>query len=270
MKTIEKANKTAVHAENFEDIIFEGRNQSYGAYSLRKNYNNHLFLSFLVVVIIANLIAGIPFLHSLMNPPVIKNDPTSINVHTTPTYVSLEQFLPPPPSRVVHTTAIQTTSTNSQPVVVEEVQGEEQMDPTDILKDEIGNIEIPTLINTEPVVSVSNPVDNANKIYTHDQVTTQAMFKDGSVDNFRKWLAKNMYYPLEALDNGIKGTIVIKFAIDKFGKICDIIIVRGLDPAIDQAAIKTLKSSPKWTAATIEGKPVKVSYSLPIAFNIQR
>jgi protein TonB len=269
MKTIEKANKATAQAENLEDIIFEGRNQKYGAYTLRKNYNNNLLLSFLAVFIIANLIAGIPFLHSFMNPPVIKPD-IIISIPCTPfSYTPPEQVMPPqPPPRLAAPPAAKTASENLPPEVVNDPVSS---DPIPTVDENLVHPEppvIPPVIAADPAPTVV--VDDPNKTYDKDEVSTQAMFKDGSVDNFRKWLAKNMYYPTDALDNDVKGTVFLKFTIDKSGKICNITIVRSLHPILDQLAINTLKTSPKWTAATIKGKPVNVSYILPIAFNIQR
>ena len=270
MKTIETANNPAVHAEKLEDIIFEGRNQKYGAYTLRKNYNNHLLFSFLVVFIIGSLIAGIPLLYSFKNPPIIKQ-PEIKTVTVAPAIINVQLLLPPePPARRVTNPVSQHLNTNLEPVVTEETLTNEQLAAVDDILDQVGTIvEDPGLFN-EPFIPVPDTTVNPNPTYTQVQVTTQAKFKNGTVENFRKWLARNIYYPQDALNNDIKGTVLLKFAIDKFGKICDITIVRGLDPIIDQAAINTLKTSPNWTAATIAGQPVKVAYYLPIAFNIQR
>jgi periplasmic protein TonB len=270
MKTIEKANSNAVHAENLEDIIFESRNQKYGAYALRKNYNNHLFLSFLAVFIITSMIAGIPLLHSFNNPPVVKEPERKI-IPDNPIYVYFDPVLPPePPARSVTTSPVPTVNNNAPPVITDEPNIDEPLATTDDLFKQVNPIENQPVVIAQIPLPKGDAFDDPNTTFDKTQVTTQAMFKDGSVDNFRKWLAKNIYYPLDALDNDIKGTVILKFTIDKLGKICDITVIRGLHPLIDQAAITTLKTSPKWTAATIAGKPVKVSYYLPIAFNIQR
>jgi protein TonB len=270
MKTIEKAFNTSVYAENLEDVIFDGRNQKYGAYSLRKNYNNHLILSFLAVVIIAGFIAGIPFLHAFMNPPVIKKGELTHTVVFKPEYYKVEPVLPPPPVKKNPTLAALDISSTLAPKVVEEPVTEDVIVPQIELIEQVGSADIPDIIPIEPVAKIPEVITDPNQTFTSGQVTTQAKFKDGPVDDFRKWLAKNIFYPIDALENDIKGTVFLKFTIDKLGKLCDIVVVRGIDPVIDQAAIDALKNSPKWAAATIGGKPVKVSYCIPIAFDIQR
>jgi protein TonB len=271
MKTIEKANNAAVKAENLEDIVFEGRNQKYGAYKLRKNYNNHLLLSFLAVFIIATLIAGIPLLHFYMNPQIVI-EPKIKPDNKNPKVIIVELILPPEPPAKERTSSL-TPAVNKefQIVVTDDPVTDEPMPITDEPINDITPIDNQPYVITEiPVPIPENKPDINNTTFTDKQVTTQAKFKDGPVDNFRKWLARNLYYPLDAINNDIKGTVLLKFSIDKNGKICDITVVRGLDPIIDRAAMNTLRTSPKWTAATIEGKPVKVAYVLPIAFDIKK
>jgi TonB-dependent SusC/RagA subfamily outer membrane receptor len=47
-------------------------------------------------------------------------------------------------------------------------------------------------------------------------------------------------------------------------------ILRGVHPSIDAEAIRVLRSSPKWEKpATKEGVPVKVSYVVPLNFELR-
>jgi protein TonB len=270
MKTIEKAFNAAVYAENLEDIIFDGRNQKYGAYTLRKNYNNHLLLSLLAVFIVAALSTGIPFINALLNPP-IPIQPKQRKVIVMAEFIEIAPILDLPVAKTKpHQTNHDMVSENT-PIVVEDQVSEEKMMPQD--EPQINNFDataVPVFLPTEPVAAAPEVISDPNPTYTEAQVTEQASFKGGSVDNFRKWLARNIYYPLDALDNEIKGTVFLKFAIDKLGKICDITVVRGIHPVIDQAAIDALERSPKWAAATIGGRPVKITYCIPVAFDIQR
>jgi protein TonB len=269
MKTIEKASNAAVYAENLEDIIFDGRNQKYGAYSLRKNYNNHLLLSLLTVIFIAALATGIPFFRALLNPPVPK--PAKVKtVIFIPDYVTFATVLPPPPIKTTRSVPTSNIASTLAPKVVEELAPEDDIIPQEEPLRQIGPSEIPAIMPFEPIPPKPEVVTDPNPTYNPVQVTEQASFMGGPVDNFRIWLAKNIYYPLDALENEIKGTVFLKFAIDKLGKICDITVLRGIDPIIDQAAIDALKKSPKWAAATIDGKAVKVSYCIPVAFDIQK
>jgi protein TonB len=105
--------------------------------------------------------------------------------------------------------------------------------------------------------------------YDMHEVTEQAMFMGGSVENFRSWLIKRIRYPEEAAINGIKGMVVVKFTVGKDGKICDVVVQKGIHPTIDGAVVKALLSSPEWKPAKKNGKPVNVFYYIPVTFHIQ-
>jgi protein TonB len=265
MKTTAKAETTAVNAKTLEDIIFEGRNQNYGAYSLRKNYNNHLNLSFFIILSLAILVVSLAFLRSRMAPPVIEEPDIPI-FRSTPTQITFQPELPEQQARKAVAPLAQGPDENATPIVTDDPVEEDQiMIPEDKL-DQTGSQVEPTPIPTTiepPVVNIPD-----DKTYNETQVTTQALFAGGSVENFRKWLSKNIHYPEDAISNDVNGKVFLQFTIDKTGNICDIKVLKGIHPVIDQAAIRALKSSPKWTAASKDGQPVRVSYFLPIAFQI--
>src|SRR4051794_19103087 len=50
------------------DIVFEGRNKSYGAYDLRKNYRQRLGKSILIMFSLLLLVIGANFLFSFITP----------------------------------------------------------------------------------------------------------------------------------------------------------------------------------------------------------
>ena len=86
---------------------------------------------------------------------------------------------------------------------------------------------------------------------------------------FRKWVFSKIVYPPIAAENGITGRVFYEFAIDKSGNVCDIKLLRGVDPLLDAEALRVLKMSPKWTPGMQRGKPVKVRYQFPFMFQLQ-
>lgn len=267
MKTTETAVYTAVHANNIDDIIFESRNQSYGAYSLRRNYNNRLSLSLLIVISIALIVVAYLFMYTKMNP-VIEKTPIGISITIDPAIVTFQPELPEPPAKKVVAAPAQSNSSADGPIIIDDNIEENTLLTTEEIIDQIGSIDIPAAIPISLPAPKTPDKEDINITFSKDDVSTQALFLGGTVDNFRKWLSKNIRYPEDAISSDVKGTVVLKFTIDKSGKICDISVLRGIHPAVDEAVIKALSQSPKWTAATIEGKPVRVSYFLPIAFCI--
>lgn len=85
---------------------------------------------------------------------------------------------------------------------------------------------------------------------------------------FRKYIAQNLRYPVSATKIGTEGRVIIQFAIDKDGKVVDAVVVRSVDPALDEEAVRVVMSSPDWTPGKQRGKAVKVLFTFPINFII--
>ena len=83
-----------------------------------------------------------------------------------------------------------------------------------------------------------------------------------------KFIQKNFYYPEEAQENKIQGKVFIRFVIEKDGSI-EIVTVRGPHKILEDAARNMFKKLPKLIPGTQRGKPVRVSYSVPIMFKLQ-
>ncbi len=86
--------------------------------------------------------------------------------------------------------------------------------------------------------------------------------------NVTKWIAKNVKYPQLAQENGIQGKVFIKFVIEKDGSITDVQVSRGVDASLDREAVRVIKAMPKWKPGKQRGKAVRVSYTLPINFQL--
>ncbi|MDY4042436.1 MAG: energy transducer TonB [Marinifilaceae bacterium] len=84
-----------------------------------------------------------------------------------------------------------------------------------------------------------------------------------------KWLAKNTRYPMIAQENGIQGKVFVQFVIEKDGSITNVKVLRPVDPSLDKEAIRVVSSMPKWKPGKQRGKAVRVSYTVPINFQLQ-
>lgn len=91
-------------------------------------------------------------------------------------------------------------------------------------------------------------------------------FKGGSPNDFALWVTKHVKYPKYAKEIGIEGTVKVHFVIDKKGKISEAHVHEGVHPALDQEAVRVVLKSPKWKPAKKDGRPVKVSYTIPVMF----
>lgn len=94
-------------------------------------------------------------------------------------------------------------------------------------------------------------------------------FQGKSSNAFRTYIHKNLNYPAIAQENGVSGRVFVQFDITKQGYVTNVTVVRGVDPSLDKEAVRVIKSSPRWTPGKQRGKPVKVRFTFPIAFQLQ-
>ena len=90
----------------------------------------------------------------------------------------------------------------------------------------------------------------------------------GGLTGIRNFLSMNIKYPSEALERRITGKVYVNFVIDEEGKVGNIKILKGVHFSLDEEAIRVVGLMPKWEPGRMDGKPVKVAYTVPISFNM--
>lgn len=83
-----------------------------------------------------------------------------------------------------------------------------------------------------------------------------------------KFIADNTKYPEIAKENGIQGRVFVQFVISETGQVTSVRIARGVDPYLDQEALRVVKMIPPWKPGKQRGKPVPVNYIVPINFKL--
>ena len=98
-------------------------------------------------------------------------------------------------------------------------------------------------------------------------------FRGGGLPEFRNWVQKEVKYPQIALENGIQGIVVVRFVVGPDGKMTNFKVLQSPDKTLSDATIEVLKKANEmkkgWKPGKQRGKPVKVSFTLPVAFKIQ-
>ena len=98
-------------------------------------------------------------------------------------------------------------------------------------------------------------------------------FRGGGLPEFRNWVQKEVKYPQIALENGIQGNVVVQFVVGPDGKMTNFKVLQSPDKTLSDATIEVLKKANEmkkgWKPGKQRGKPVKVSFTLPVAFKIQ-
>ncbi len=93
-------------------------------------------------------------------------------------------------------------------------------------------------------------------------------FPNNSEIGLLKWVQSNLKYPEIAKKNGVQGRVVVQFLIKKDGSIEEIKIYRSRHPALDEEAIRIVKTFPKFIPGKRNGVPVDMWYTLPIDFKL--
>jgi TonB family protein len=91
-----------------------------------------------------------------------------------------------------------------------------------------------------------------------------------SLKSFSDYLANNIVYPPMATKFIIQGQVLIKFTIDETGQVRDIEVVKSVQKDLDREAMRALAQCPIWTPGYQHGKPVKVTFVIPINFNLTK
>lgn len=122
----------------------------------------------------------------------------------------------------------------------------------------------------QPVVSTAATpvmVDADNHEVALRVVQQYPEFPGGMVE-FIKWLTAKLQYPAPARQRNLQGTVVTTFVVNKDGTIADVKILHGVDPLLDNEALRVLNMMPPWSPGENEGKPCRTLVRLPIVFKI--
>ena len=85
-----------------------------------------------------------------------------------------------------------------------------------------------------------------------------------------KFIRDNVKYPSLARETGIEGTVYIQFVVEPDGRVSNVKVVRSVGGGCDEEAVRVVKAKPKWKPGSQRGKNVRVSFTLPIKFSLQK
>jgi protein TonB len=243
----------------FDEIIFENRNKNYGAYDLRKRYKSAASFSILCASALgAVLIAILSFKPD--KSIVIIRPPDPIYQFSKP---DEQVALPKPELKTPE--AITKTIANLRPEVTDDTSKADRYIPTaDDMQRTVQNGKvIDTTKYTEPpeVIVPAEP---------EPVVIVQEMpeFPGGQIA-LLKYVAENIIYPPEAQNVNIQGKVILKFVVKADGSVDRVEILRGIDPVLDNEAVRVVKTLPRFKPGRQSGIAVPVWFMLPVTFKIE-
>ena len=89
-------------------------------------------------------------------------------------------------------------------------------------------------------------------------------------DFLQRWVYTYLRYPQSAIDEGVQGRVLVDFVIDEKGKVGQVKVSRGVDPRLDDEAVRVIAASPDWKPGQVRGKKVKTALSVYVEFRLER
>jgi TonB family protein len=84
----------------------------------------------------------------------------------------------------------------------------------------------------------------------------------------KNYLLTHSRYPKMPKKDKAIGRVFLSFVIEKDGRITDVVITRGLNIKCDEEALRLLRLSGNWIAATLKSKKVRSKGNISIAFGL--
>ncbi|MFA6894341.1 MAG: energy transducer TonB [Bacteroidales bacterium] len=100
-------------------------------------------------------------------------------------------------------------------------------------------------------------------------VEEKPTFMGGEANSFSKWVNSKLVYPEVAKENGVQGRVTLQFTVNIDGSVSNVIVLRGVDSSLDKEAVRIVSSSPKWKPGKQRERPVKVTYTFPVIFQLR-
>jgi periplasmic protein TonB len=254
------------------DILFEKRNKEYGAYMLRKFYNNRLIKSIGIMVTVVIVFSAFTFLPETKEDAVFEvSDPGFGQVLPKEKVAEIKPKLIKPAT----SHPISTLKLINQIVIVHNKDSAELLNnlnetaigsSTNIMLNEAGpklagtsgtgmggTIEPP--IPGTPTVDITTPRDFAEIMPEYP----------GGVQSLRKFLIKNLKNPRE-LEQGELIVVKVKFVVGYDGKLQGFELMEDGGDEFNNEVMRVLKKMPAWTPGKSKGQNVSVFYVIPVKF----
>jgi len=250
----------------FDDILFESRNKEYGAYQLRKRYNRVLFAGLLISVGLGCLCVILPFVIHPSTDHILNGGSRYVQINMESLEPPVEQIIVPPAPPPPQSEKITEIVKYVPPVVVDSVL---PVNKTQITTDEAlahsGNAEsdLKSEGYGDELLTGEGGPSSEEPFFL---VEIMPAFRGGDLNKFREWVQKRTSYPQEAQDRRIQGRVFLTFIIEPDGSVSNVTVVKGVDPLIDNEAVKAIQGSPKWSPGLQRGQPVRVRYSMWLNF----
>lgn len=262
---------------SLNDLIFEGRNKKYGAYDIRRIYDEYVLRAMAIALFGFALFTLGPVIWEKIKPEddieeqeIVTVDPKMIepppiNPKTPPPpplpsappppKVSTVRFVPPevaPDEEIIEEDPPKQEELKQVVAGTETAQGDPDADPNELSMDQAGT--------GGEVIGGGEPEE------IFDVVEQDPSFPG----DLTTYLVKNIRYPQKAINQDIEGKVFVNFVVTSAGEVTDVKLLKGIGYGCDEEALRVVNSMPKWSPGKNGGRAVKVRMSIPIVFKLAR
>ena len=264
------------------DLVFEGKNHSYGAYQLRKNTGKRNVMAILVMFAIGVAIAAFVAIKGVVENAMKQDVAIEADVELAKLAEKKEAKVEKkeePKIEKVEVEKVKSSVKFVPPVIKkdsevkpeEELKSQEELNKTNTAIgafDVKGNDEAAgeVLKAKEVIAQPEPPKEEETKVF---DVVEQMPSFPGGPSALMQYLSSNIKYPVVAEENGVQGRVVCTFVVERDGSITDVRVIKSVDPSLDKEAVRVVKSMPKWIPGKQNGSAVRVKYTVPVTFRLQ-
>lgn len=277
--------KIDLYDPKWVDMVFDGKNKSYGAFQLRKGTSGRNIKSLIILVIAAALVGGFlawkvieqkqaeqqaAYMEAMELSKLQKEAKKQEKKEVIKPKVEPKKEIP----------VARQTQKFTAPVIKKDelVKEENQIKQMDKLDDKVAvgteNHEGTKDRNVEAVrndIAVNTPPpapkeEVTNKVF--DVVEVMPSFPGGQ-GALMSYLSSHVKYPVVAQENGVQGRVTVSFVVERDGSITDVHVVRSVDPSLDREAARVVSTMPNWQPGKQNGSAVRVKFNVPVQFKLQ-
>lgn len=271
--------KMDLASKSWCDMVFAGRNKSYGAYQLRAELGKRNQIALTIVVILIALGLLIPMFLKFVLPKKSEEDIQEVTTFSKLQEAEvkdqhIKKVQPKEPQQEVQ--RIKSSIKFTAPVIKEdnEVNEADEMKSQEALGKSNLQISIADVKGNDEehgkdvadLKEVITSQKEETKVYT---VVEQMPSFPGGENALLKYIGEHIKYPSVSLEQGVQGRVTLRFVVMPDGHVGEVQILKSLDPYCDREAKRVVQSLPKFIPGKQQGRAVAVWFICPVDFTIE-
>jgi len=282
--------KSSIYSKDWMDIVFANRNKEYGAYQLRQMSGKATNIALLIVVTVVGGLCGISFIEQADKPIVVEEN-FSPSILIQPEINFEEEIIEVKPEEAKVQQVAKDVSAKDL-IKFTEINPTDKSNVSEDIAEEKEVLDKQKLLSSfnakgqkggeliargtfgarkQDGGSVGRSIadeDGADPNGTFTTVEIMPAPTEG-MPAFIQWIAANYTFPQAAMDNNVNGLIQVKFVVEKDGSLSSIEVLRDMGYGTGKEAVRLLQKAKNWNPGIQNGRPVRVTFSLPIRLSLE-